>query len=127
MNLLAELNLDSFQYGAGMYLAEVLRVIDGDTIKMRIDCGFSVHVVENLRLAGVDTPEIRGEEREQGLVSKAFVEDILPVGSKVLIKTSLGTGKYGRYIADVIVNVDDSLKSLSELLLEKGLAEGYPG
>lgn len=39
------------------YRAELLRVIDGDTIEVRIDLGFSCWHVCTLRLDGVDTPE----------------------------------------------------------------------
>ena len=39
------------------YAAELIRVIDGDTIEVRIDLGFSVWHVCTLRLDGVDTPE----------------------------------------------------------------------
>ena len=39
------------------YKAELLRVVDGDTIEVRIDLGFNVWHVCTLRLDGVDTPE----------------------------------------------------------------------
>jgi endonuclease YncB( thermonuclease family) len=39
------------------YKAELLRVVDGDTIEVRIDLGFSCWHVCTLRLDGVDTPE----------------------------------------------------------------------
>ena len=39
------------------YRAELLRVIDGDTIEVRIDLGFSCWHVCTLRLDGVDAPE----------------------------------------------------------------------
>jgi len=41
---------------------------DGDTFTMTIDLGFNVQVTEKIRLFGVDTPEIRGDERERGLL-----------------------------------------------------------
>ena len=82
------------------YIATVERIVDGDTVDVRIDVGFFVCIRMRLRLNGIDTFEMRGEERELGLLAKAFVEARIPPGSVVLIKTyKLGT--YGRFVADV--------------------------
>jgi micrococcal nuclease len=47
------------------YKAKVLSVYDGDSLRLDIDLGFKV-VMQNqrVRLLGIDTPEVRGEERE---------------------------------------------------------------
>ena len=41
------------------YNAEVLRVVDGDTLDARIDLGFDVHVNNRIRLMGMATLESR--------------------------------------------------------------------
>ncbi|OQY21366.1 MAG: hypothetical protein B6I34_07475 [Anaerolineaceae bacterium 4572_32.1] len=115
------------------YQATVERVVDGDTIYVTVDLGFFLTSMMKLRLRGVDTPEIRGKERPEGLKAKAFVQEKLPLGKKIVIN-SYKIGKYGRYIADVFFhesseNWQEILKdgiNLSQLLLEKGLAEPYP-
>ncbi len=106
------------------YKAFVLKIIDGDTIDVDLDLGFKIHTKQRLRLYGINTPEIRGEEREEGLKSKKFVESHLPVGKEILVKTQKDkTGKYGRYLATIIV---DGV-NLNELLIAEGLAERYKG
>jgi micrococcal nuclease len=55
------------------YSAEVVRVYDGDTIFLNIDLGMSTFVKsEKIRLAHINTPELRGEEREDGIKSRDF-------------------------------------------------------
>jgi len=50
------------------YRARVTKVYDGDTITVDIDLGFHVGLKsEKIRLYRIDTPEVRGPEREQVL------------------------------------------------------------
>ncbi len=42
------------------YKMSVVRIVDGDTILARIDCGFHINVREYIRLYDVNTPEVRG-------------------------------------------------------------------
>lgn len=105
------------------YNAKIIDVYDGDTFTFYVDLGFDVWVKSKLRLYGIDTPELRGEEREMGLIVRDYVKDEILnklVGIKVYKK-----GKYGRYIADVYpwgFGDDRDLMSLSEDLVEKGFA-----
>lgn len=55
--------------------ARFSRVIDGDTLRLVIDLGWNTSTEKNCRLLRVDAPEVRGEERPQGLAAKAFVEE----------------------------------------------------
>lgn len=74
---------------------------DGDTIRLDVDLGFSITLKnQSYRLAGINAPEVRGEEREAGLITRNYVRDILPVGTELRIKTEkeVEKGKYGRYI-----------------------------
>ena len=38
---------------------QVTKIVDGDTIDVDIDLGFSISYSQRLRLAGIDTPETR--------------------------------------------------------------------
>ena len=110
------------------YFAVVDRVVDADTLDLRVDLGFGVLLKERFRLARIDAWEVRGEERPQGLVAKARVEELCPVGSRILIATEKDKGKYGRYIAEIILlGADDKLTNLNDLLVEEGHAEFYEG
>ena len=109
------------------YNATVDRVVDGDTVDVIVDLGFSVMTKQCLRVSRVDTPEVRGPERPDGLVSKKFVEMVIPPGSPVVVMTTKDKkGKYGRYLAEILFHDGDGeLMNLSNLLLEEGLAKQY--
>lgn len=106
-------------------LGTVRRIIDGDTIDVMVDCGFRRYSMERLRLSRINTPEIRGAEREQGLVSKAFVESALPIGSTIAL-ISLDEDAFGRWLSEVYyIGADKEEHNLSDELLLNGLAEIY--
>lgn len=56
------------------YRARPGRVIDGDTLEVTLDIGFHMSYVVRVRLDGIDTPEIRGVERQQGLLAKDYTQ-----------------------------------------------------
>jgi micrococcal nuclease len=106
------------------YNAIVSDIYDGDTIRVHIDLGFNTWIFDmKLRLYGIDTPEIRGEERPLGLLAKEFVAERIPVGTEIQVMTQKdATGKYGRYLATIFY---DGGRNLNEELLESGNAEEY--
>jgi endonuclease YncB( thermonuclease family) len=111
------------------YRAKVERIVDGDTLWIDVDLGFFLRQKMNLRLWRVNTPEIRGVERAEGLRAKQYVIDMLPPGSIVVVKT-YKIEKYGRFLADVYYlpgcqDGDEILAKgihLNQELLDKGLA-----
>ena len=124
MMLLDDEVIDDLVY---RYRAEVVRVIDGDTVVCDVDLGFNICMKkESVRLAKIDTPEVRTKDKEEkarGLAAKAFVEELLPPGTVcVLESVSFSTGKYGRIIANVVL---PDGRCLNDLLLEEGHAEPY--
>ena len=99
------------------YSAELLKVIDGDTIEVDFDLGFGVWLRnQRIRLAGIDTPESRTtikEEKIRGELSKAKLKEIL-AGKCLTITTVLDTNeKFGRILGFVTnelgVNVNNWL------------------
>jgi micrococcal nuclease len=104
------------------YKAIVLKVHDGDTIKVNADLGFNVSLVLNIRLRGINAPELRGTDLESGLASKDWLKDQLPVGKDVIIKTHLDKKeKYGRYLADIYID-EFKNESLNDALVRLGHA-----
>jgi len=98
------------------YTAVVTRVVDGDTYDLTIDLGFHVSVRERIRLRGIDTPEIYHPscpaEKQHGQQAKAFAESQV-LGRQVVLKTYKDrTGKYGRWLGDIILQDGSSLVSL---------------
>jgi micrococcal nuclease len=104
------------------YRAHVTKVYDGDTVTVDIDLGLGVWLRgQKIRLAGINTPELRGEEREYGLAARDALRELI-LDKEVVIKTYKDKqGKYGRWIADIYVGS----KFINEWLLEEGFAEIY--
>jgi len=105
------------------YRAVVRSVYDGDTIRVDIDLGLDtwVHNVP-LRLYGIDTPEMRGEERPEGVKVRDYVRERIHNANKVTVETIKDRkGKYGRWLA--IVWLDD--ENLNQTLVRTGRARPY--
>lgn len=103
-----------------------VRLYDGDTIYVNIP---NVHPILGdeipVRLARVDTPEIRGkcdEEKSLAYQAKLRVKEILENASQIDLK-HIERGKYFRIVAEVYA--DDV--NISNLLLEENLAYLYTG
>ena len=107
-----------------IYHAVVASVYDGDTLRVDIDCGFNIWLHnESVRLYGLNAPELRLEERPQGLVSRDWLREQLPVGTKILIETLKDRReKYGRYLA--IIHKEDGT-NVNELMVSLGYAVPY--
>lgn len=98
-----------------LYRARLERVVDGDTLDLTLDLGFRITRKARVRLKDVDTAEIWGvqqdsQEYRQGKVHKAFVTGWLHEAEErvdgewpLITRTYRDrTGKFGRYLADVI-------------------------
>jgi micrococcal nuclease len=84
-----------------IYKAELIRVVDGDTVDLIIDLGFDTSRKERFRLYGVDAPEMRTKE---GKDARAWLWDALqPLGAiyvqTVQLETKAKRDKYGRFLA----------------------------
>ena len=91
------------------YNAEVLRVVDGDTIDVLIDLGFSTHRKIRVRLYGINAPESRTRdlaEKKLGLAAKERLINILEEQDNKVILESHGVGKYGRCLGELFYNKD---------------------
>jgi micrococcal nuclease len=108
------------------YKCEVDRVVDGDTVDVIIDCGFSIFHKARVRMYGIDTPESRTrdkDEKARGLMSKNFLVDMLGK-SDVMIKTKKDKkGKFGRILGEL--HVDDT--NINQSLIDNFLAVEYYG
>ena len=101
------------------YRAVVVRIVDGDTIRVDLDLG--LHVWQRnmpLRLLGYDAPEVRGEERPQGLLASAALAELLPIGTEIIVETRKGDG-FGRYLAQVWKDGEDINAIMAEDLAAK--------
>lgn len=109
---------------------QVTKIVDGDTIDVDIDLGFSISYSQRLRLAGIDTPESRTSdkfEKTLGIESKDYLKYKLKDAKEIVVKTELpdSSEKYGRILGWVYV--DGNTKSINEQMIEDGYAWGYMG
>ena len=47
------------------YKCELIKVVDGDTVDVLIDVGFSTYRKERVRLYGINTPECRTRNKKK--------------------------------------------------------------
>lgn len=110
------------------YIANVVRIVDGDTIIVDIDLGFDMWVRnQSIRLDGIDTPEIRTKDLKEklaGNLAKLRVEELIS-DKQVTVKTIKDkTEKFGRMLGIIITHEDINI---NETLLMERLAVKYEG
>jgi len=106
-------------------IKEITKVVDGDTLDVIFDLGFSMFIKQRVRLDGIDTPELfSGDENEKkfGLDAKEFVEKWISEQKEIVIKTTKDD-KYGRILGKLYGNDE---KCLNTVLIESGYAWVYP-
>jgi len=113
------------------YRAKILKIVDGDTVDVDIDLGFSIVLSnERVRIMGIDTPESRTSDRVEkvfGLASKHRLQELL--GTTAILRTKVSKsgedmkGKFGRVLGDFIVG--DS--TVTKILIKEGHAVAYHG
>jgi micrococcal nuclease len=92
-----------------IYKAELVRVVDGDTVDLIIDCGFDILKRERFRLYGIDAPEMNTQE---GKEVKAWLEDALMPLEAIYVETlkvwnKAKRDKYGRFLAVLYGDLGD--------------------
>ena len=103
------------------YRATVVKIVDGDTIDVDLDVGFYTTMRKRLRFLGIDTWEVRGAEKEQGLVAKARLTEIIQSSDNIYVQTIMDAkGKYGRVLAYLWTETDGVLVNVNEQLLAEG-------
>jgi micrococcal nuclease len=92
--------------------ARIVRLIDGDTVILDVDMGMAITVRATFRLMGINTPEVRGPEKQAGFAATDHLAKLLVTFKiegewGIVVKTYKDKrGKFGRYLADLI-GVDD--------------------
>jgi micrococcal nuclease len=107
-------------------VVKVVKVVDGDTIDVLLDVGFHTYLQKRLRFLKIDTWEVRGEEREQGLLAKDRLIELLDESDAVYVQTVMDArGKYGRVLAWLWTEKDSAMTNINDQLLIEGHAQLY--
>lgn len=119
------------------YKAKLVRVVDGDTVDVMIDCGFSIFKKDRVRLYGINAPESRTrdkEEKKRGLAAKARLKELIKEGKNVFtIETSVDKkGKYGRLLGKLFRLYEEfkpanEMRSYNQILVDEEHATHYDG
>ena len=114
---------------AADYSWPVVRVVDGDTVKVDASADLPPELASlSIRLRGVDTPEKGGRakcetEREAGRAATAFTEAAVGKAKTAVVRDP-AWGKWGgRVVAGLILDG----KPLSSTLIEAGHGRAYDG
>ena len=132
-NYYSKYNIESIAMSKKKYIyaADVVRIIDGDSIVLKADLGFDVWINKSFRLNGIDTPESRinlkkyperAREKEVGLKAKQRLKVLC--GKKVIIEV-VDKGKYGRPLINIFTG--EAERDICKILIEEGLAIKYQG
>lgn len=111
------------------YHAQVNRVIDGDTIEVSVDLGFSLAWTTPVRLFGINAPESNSKdpiERAGAKVARSYLVDIL-LGKTVKVQTVKPKDKYGRYLAEVWRTDGLQTQSVNQKMVAMGLVKAWDG
>lgn len=112
------------------YVKRVTKVVDGDTIDVEIDLGFSITYSSRVRLAGIDTPESRTSDKAEkvlGLEAKDRLKKLIDDAKSIVIKTEKlnSSEKYGRILGWLYL--DGAEQSVNHALIADGYAWEYMG
>lgn len=124
--LLVPTSITAKEITQGPITAKVIKVYDGDTLKVLARPWPGIIVKVSVRLRGIDTPEIRTRcKSEKQLAKSARAALIKLVGRDRIVQLyNIKLGKYaGRVIADVVVSLGDA----STLLINAGHGRPYDG
>jgi endonuclease YncB( thermonuclease family) len=116
------------------YQGVITGIHDGDTLRMEIDLGFSIHILtptlnnlpQSLRINGYDAPELgrldkQGEQARDAFTGLASAH----AGPYIVGTVKDHTDKYGRYLVSKIVSVDGI--DLVQAMINLGWLRPYTG
>lgn len=112
------MNLDWWKFDH----AKIVRIIDGDTVILSLQLGFTVSVEVTVRLYGINAPESKGATKAAGLASANQLRQLLPCGCDVRIETLKIKEKYGRYLARIWRADAPAEACVNDLMIRDGFA-----
>ena len=107
-----------------LYDAELIRVIDGDTIDAWIDLGFDIAIRRRIRLWGINAPETRTldlQEKAEGFEAKNRLIELLELNRGQFMVRSQGLDKYGRCLGEIYIQD----VNINKQLLAEGVVDVY--
>jgi micrococcal nuclease len=106
------------------YNATITEVYNGNTCIVDIDLGFLIWVKgEKVHLNRIHAPEIRGNERKEGIASKNFLKKVVMNRSVTLETIPNTTNKGNRFAVEMwVLDKNGKRQNVNDLLVEAGFA-----
>lgn len=104
------------------YVAKLVKVIDGDSVRLDVDLGFNLRGTFDFQLQGIDAPEVVGKQAREGRTAKKAVTEWLKDAQTILVRTSGVQTGAGRWWADVLVIAEADAFSVGDRLVAEKLA-----
>lgn len=127
---------------AGVFRAQCVHVVDGDTYDVILDLGFRQYALVTLRLLGVDTAELSSRVDAERVAARAARDraNELLLGRSILVRSYKDRQTFGRYVAeiwlaappdhagadDLRLGMGDQVsvwRALADILIAEGLGE----
>ncbi|WJH41632.1 thermonuclease family protein [Aliirhizobium terrae] len=112
---------------AGPVAAEILRVIDGDTLLVEAQPWPQQKMEVYVRIRGIDAPELKSKceaSRLAGIDAQHALEALAAQSNHIQLIRIAGDKYFGRIVADVILSDG---KNVADDLLVAGLVRVYDG
>jgi endonuclease YncB( thermonuclease family) len=107
------------------YYGAIERVIDGDTLVVRLDLWPGLEAVYSVRARDIDAPELKGaacpQEKLWAEEARAQAEKLYPVGTTVRIE-KVEIDSFGRAVADIRRWRSDRWLYFAEEMVERDMA-----
>lgn len=111
---------------AGPLTAQVLNVLDGDTVNVRIKVWMGQDIETSVRIEGMDAPEIHGKCTREQVMAQEAKDELAQLLSGGEIK--IFDARLEKYAGRVVARAETvGGVSIREHMIEKGLARAYAG
>lgn len=104
------------------YRATLVRVIDGDTVKLNVDLGFSIFTQQSCRLAGINTREL---SEPGGPQAAEHLAALLAVPGELTVRSVKPDKFAGRFDGEIWIG--KQVESVNYQMIRDGYAVPWSG
>src|SRR5688572_28779808 len=109
---------------AGPVVVALVSCFDGDTCRMDATVWLEVALHTQVRIRGIDTPEIYGQCDAERMLAKT-ARDFLVAKLQQTTKISIFNIEHDKYGGRVVADVHADGESVARMMIEAGLARAY--
>ncbi|WP_225889771.1 thermonuclease family protein [Indioceanicola profundi] len=113
---------------SGPVAAEVVKVVDGDTLDVRVRIWLDQEILTKVRMDGIDTPESRSRckaEKEMARRARGRLESLVTGAKDIVLLRDISHDKYGGRVRARVLLPDGT--DLAAALIAEGHARKYDG